>query len=59
MKQTPKKSFSGLTLVKNPNLTKRKSQQAFYNINRQYPHSLFLTVLLTNEHYSRTYCIHR
>lgn len=46
-------------LLKKSELHRKEVTASILYINRLYPHSLFLTVLLTIEHYLRTYCIHR
>lgn len=46
-------------LIKKSKLHRKEVTASILYINRLYPHSLFLTVLLTIEHYLRTYCIHR
>lgn len=55
--QTAWKRFS--IWIKESELHRKEVTASILYINRLYPHSLFLTVLLTIEHYLRTYCIHR
>lgn len=54
-----KRPLNDSILIKESELHRKEVTASILYINRLYPHSLFLTVLLTIEHYLRTYCIHR